>query len=191
MNNSSILNGLLQHDKQIVEYVYRQFFPRIKEMVLRTPDANNADAEDVFMNSLELIYLKINKGVLQLKCQFSNYLYAICYRKWCKELRRRNRAADPELFVEKFHIEVEKDIQTGIEAQEQLSLYRQKFSELNEISQKMLRLSFTGLSGEEIATKLGLRNATYVYKKCSLSRKKLIYLIRNDARYIELGTGSN
>ena len=186
LNNTSILNGLLHHDRPTVKYVYKQYFPMVREMVLRSPRSSIADAEDVFMNALEVVYLKIRKGILQLNCQFATYLYAICYRQWCKELRRRNQQLDVELFMKKNYPEIGNDIQYDIEEGEKLNLYRQKFNELTKGSQDILRLSFLGLSGDEIANKLGLSSAAYVYKKCSHCRKKLMHLIRKDVRYFEL-----
>ena len=186
-STDSLLNGLLRHDKRVVKFIYKQYFPMIKNMVLKSPNTSTADAEDIFVIGLEAIYVRLEQGELTLDCQFSSFLYEICKRQWSKELRKRNRVIDQKTLEKRLYPHhSESNIQKCLEEAEKLSLYREQFEKLGNSCKQLLELGFKGFSAGKIAQKMGFRNASYVHKKRCLCRKKLMQLIHKDARFSEI-----
>lgn len=186
LGNSDILLGLQTHDRSTIKYVMDQYFPMIRNMVMRTAGASSADAEDVFMNGLEAIYLRLAHGPLELSCQFSTFFYAICHKQWCTELRRRKRSHENNEVVHQLYAEADNDAQNCLEVADQMALYHQMFNRLGQRCQQILQLTFSGYSAKDIATKLSLRSANYINKRRSICRRQLLEFIQQDQRYSEI-----
>ncbi|MCB0547638.1 MAG: sigma-70 family RNA polymerase sigma factor [Phaeodactylibacter sp.] len=184
MENPLLIKGLRDHDTTTIEYIFTRFFPMIENYVKSNGNGNRQEAEDLFMNALEVIYLKAEDENFELHSAFSSLLFEICKRQWLNILKRRKRTLpiasgqQPEV--------LEKDFQTAIETAERYQLYREKFRKLSEGCRRVLSLALEGLSMRDIAYKLGFASEGYARKRKFKCKQKLMQLVRMDARYPEL-----
>ena len=125
----AILEGLKNHDNEVLNFIYRKYFPEIRFFVIKN-SGTDEDAQDVFQEAIIIIYKKLRDGVLDLTCSFKTYLYSVCRIVWLKQLEKRKLKkdgfSDNQVFV---------DLQEGIdemaEDQERFKLYQKHFQTLH------------------------------------------------------------
>ncbi|HEY4205865.1 MAG TPA: sigma-70 family RNA polymerase sigma factor [Puia sp.] len=155
------LDGLLSNDNQLVDEIYRLFSPGIRNWVLQN-SGGEADAADIFQESLIDIYNQVKHKGLQLTCPFQPFLLLVCKRKWLNEIKKRGlrqvtKSSDAlSEYGEDVFAAAER---VGIE-EEKARLFFQQFERLGEKCREILRMSLTGERQEKIAELLGV---TYGY----------------------------
>lgn len=184
MDSQSLIKGLREHDKITIRYIFDKFFPMIEHLVKTNGKGNRQDAEDLFMNALEAIYLKVEDDSFELSCAFSTLLFEICKRQWLKALKRKKRISGVTIGYQKELIE--EDFVQSIEQSERYQLYREKFQELTEGCREVLSMALEHIPMREIAEKMGFASEEYARKRKFKCKEKLMQLVRADARYQEL-----
>ncbi|MCB0567855.1 MAG: sigma-70 family RNA polymerase sigma factor [Phaeodactylibacter sp.] len=187
MDNLSLIKGLREHDRTTIEYLFEQFFPLIENMVRANGKGSRQEAEDLFMNALEVLYLKVQDEDFKLTCAFSTLLFEICKRQWLKTLKYKKRFVRVTIDSQSELIE-EHDLALVLEQSERYQLYREKFKALSEGCREVLSLFLEGVSMKEIAERLGFASEQYARKRKFKCKEKLMELVRKDTRYIELIT---
>ncbi|CAN5530106.1 hypothetical protein BH10BAC5_BH10BAC5_04950 [soil metagenome] len=66
--------------------LYKNTFPRIRNHILLNK-GNTQDAEDIFQESLIILFKNDNKEDFILTSQPSTYIYSVCKNLWLKKLR--------------------------------------------------------------------------------------------------------
>ena len=181
----NIMRPLLDGNKAAVQSVFDQSFPAMLTYVQRG-GGNRQDAEDVFMNSLEVLFLLARRPGFQLTSALSTLLYGIGRLQWLKLADKKKRLIQGTNEPEVRSIETADDVAEAMQQAERYVLYREKFAQLGSDCQKMLLLSFQNLSNTAIASAMGFSNEAYFRKRKHLCKNLLIRLIREDRRYQEL-----
>ena len=75
------------------KYLYKREFTAVKSYVLRY-GGTATDAEDVFQDSLVVLYTKLRKGDFVLSASLHTFLQSICRNLWKKKLRDRKPTED-------------------------------------------------------------------------------------------------
>jgi RNA polymerase sigma factor (sigma-70 family) len=183
------INALLHNDTALLEEIYARFSGKIKYMVLQN-NGTETDAADIFQEALLSIYKRAKAGNFTLTCPFEAFLYRICKNKWLNKLKnvwtRNVTMIDSEGYnsdnvnEDSFHAAAVHQL-----LQDRSDLLIEKFNELGESCKKLLCLSWSGRSMEEVAETL---NFTYGYarkKKCECM-EKLSALVRNSPQFNSL-----
>jgi RNA polymerase sigma factor (sigma-70 family) len=178
------IDALLSNDAPLLEEIYRNFSGKIKSMVLQN-NGTDADAADIFQDALLSIYHKAKSGDFALTCPLDAFLYLICKNKWLNELAKKKSrgvtfpdpAGYPMVSEEGFRLAEECSL-----FQERNNLLVEKMSELGESCRRLLQLSWSGKSMNEVAEML---KVTYGYarKKKSECMGKLIESVRRSRRF--------
>lgn len=184
MDNHSLIKGLREHDKTTIRYIRDKFLPMIEALVRKYGTGNYQDAEDVFMNALEIFYLKALDDDFILTSSFSTLLYEIAKRQWLKMLVHKNRTV--RVTSELQNALIGEGFGRAIEQSEKYQLYREKFIELSEGCRKVLQMTLDGYAMKEIAEAMGFASEQYTRKRKFKCKEKLMKLIREDQRYHEL-----
>jgi len=184
MDDKSLIKGLREHDKPTVKYIFHKFFPMIENLVRTNGKGDRQEAEDVFMNALEVMYLKSEEDDFKLSSSFSTLFYEICKRQWLKILAYKKKIVRVTFDVQSELIE--DSLATKLEQAEQYQLYREKFEELSEGCRKVLKMSLEGSTMKDIAKTQGYASEQYARKRKFKCKEKLIQLIKKDLRYQEL-----
>jgi DNA-directed RNA polymerase specialized sigma24 family protein len=71
-----ILHGVALSDNKIINHLYTVNFRTIRHLVV-TNNGNESDAQDVFQETLVVLFSKVRKEELELTCSLTTYLYSI------------------------------------------------------------------------------------------------------------------
>ncbi len=176
-----IIQGIRKQNEVVLKYLYDRYFNQVRAMV----EQNNGmykDAQEVFQDSIIIIYRKIKNENFELTSSFATYLYSVCWKIWMKELRDRNR--ENEVREEYQYLqENPEDVAVQYELHRRYKLYQEYFKKLNKECKKILKLYLKDTPEKKMAKKLGIENVENLKRRKQYCKKKLIELIKKDQRY--------
>ncbi|MEQ1747184.1 MAG: sigma-70 family RNA polymerase sigma factor [Saprospiraceae bacterium] len=157
------IQALLDNDNREIAHIYSLFAARIERLVC-TNSGSADDARDVFQEALLTISQQARRPGFVLTCPFEAYLYLVCRGKWLNEIKRRKRTMVTISDTERFMDETEADAlaESVLMEDERNKLFRRFFDKLSENCRALLKLSWTGLSMQEVGETLGM---TYGYAR--------------------------
>ncbi len=149
----------------------------VLQMVLGN-NGNEADAKDVYQESIIILYNKVKAGDFELTSKLKTYIYSVCRRIWLKKL---NQKANKECEL--------KDIHDFLPVENDLELHELRDLQFSKMEESMLMLGepcrtiiqdfyMQNKSMQEICDKFGYTNPdnakTQKYK-CLQRLKKLFF----------------
>ena len=151
--------------------------PAVKKYILAN-NGNAEDAQDIFQDSLVILYKKVQAGNLILTVPLKTYLFAINKNCWLQELRRRNKF--PLAAEEKESIDMISDDEP------ELSIAEAAFSLLGEKCRQLLILFyFKKKSFKEIASLLSFSDEKVAknqkYRCIQKAKENFVTLSKNDS----------
>ncbi len=180
-----ILDGIRDRNNDILTFVYKEYYPFIRKYILNN-SGNKQDAEDIFQETIVMIYRKVEEEQLSLDCSFKTYLYSVCRLLWLKELETRklirnnnqeiNNIVDPE---EKFLLE-DGDL-------EKKKLIQEHLMHLKENCRQILTLFYAGVPIDEITEILGMSSTANTRQRKNRCKEKLIESVKKDPRFRNSG----
>ena len=174
----SIINGIRNQDDYILNWLYDNYLQAVKKHVLNNSGSED-DVSDVFQDTIIVLYDQIISDTLSLTTDLKGYFFGVARNVWSAQLRKKQRTVE---------LEIDVPDEDGIEEQSDPVLERivaRVFVKLKPDQQMILNLFSDGLSFEEIAVKMNLKNEVYARRKKYLSKESLIELIKEDAEYQE------
>jgi RNA polymerase sigma factor (sigma-70 family) len=175
-SDDELLNGLVTRDEKILREYYELYYQSIRRFVTAN-HGNDEDARDLFQDALVVLYQKVRKDHLELRCSLGTYLYSVSRYLWLKELGRKKwlirNAVDHEDFID-----ADSDIDQISEYNERLVLYRSYFEKLTEDCKKVLRLFIEGHSITEITLMMGYSSIQHTRNRRYRCKASLIKSIR-------------
>lgn len=181
------VEALLKNDPLVLEELYEKFSGKIKWMILQN-SGTETDAADIFQDALISIYNKAKTGDFELTCPMEAFLYLICKNKWLNVLNKRKTQKVTNTDTEGFNYIGEDSFRLAedcIMHQERSALLAEKLSQMGESCKNLLKLSWSGLSMDEVAKQLNVSYA-YARKKKSECMAKLITLVRQSPKFNSL-----
>jgi RNA polymerase sigma factor (sigma-70 family) len=180
----AILEGLKTHDNEVLNFIYRKYFPEIRFFVIKN-SGSDEDAQDVFQEAIIIIYKKLRDGVLDLTCSFKTYLYSVCRIVWLKQLEKRKLKkdgfSDNQVFVD-----LHEGIDEMAEEQERFKLYQKHFQTLHVDCQKILKMFLQKVPLREIADRMNIKSEKYLKKRKFQCKEILVKRIQNDPNFKKL-----
>ncbi|MBN8788010.1 MAG: sigma-70 family RNA polymerase sigma factor [Terrimonas sp.] len=181
------VTALVQNDATVLEELYEKFSGKIKWMILQN-NGSETDAADIFQDALLSIYNKAKTGDFVLTCPMEAFLYLICKNKWLNILNKRKTQKVTNTDTEGFNYIGEDNFRLAEDCvlqQERSNLLAEKLALMGESCKNLLRLSWSGISMDEVAKKL---NVTYAYarKKKSECMAKLIAMVKASPKFNSL-----
>ena len=178
ISNIKIINGIRNQDDFILNWLYDNYLQTIKKHVLNN-NGSVDDVSDVFQDTIIVLYNQIESDSLNLTTDLKGYFFGIARNVWSAQLRKKQRT-----------VELEIDLPDEDETEEQSDpvlerIVSRVFSKLKPDQQMILNLFSDGLSYEEIAIKMNLKNEVYARRKKYLSKESLIELMKEDPEYQE------
>ncbi|MFK7934815.1 MAG: RNA polymerase sigma factor [Saprospiraceae bacterium] len=180
--NLRFLKGIAENDFVVLEAIYRECLPRVRQYVLRN-SGSIADAKDAFQEGIVAIFNKVSKDELVLTTDFENFLFLVCKRIWLKKLKKKERL-EVTLTPEK-ELGYEVDYAADLLQTRKWKLFNQKFALLTDECQRVLKMLFAGQSSRAIANEMDYTEE-YAKRKKYRCKKSLIELITNDKEYTHL-----
>ncbi|NLJ43167.1 MAG: RNA polymerase sigma factor [Bacteroidales bacterium] len=175
-SDSAIIEGIRRQDEKILNWLYDNYLEQVRHHVLRN-SGSEADVPDVFQESIIALYRQITENHLNLTTDLKGYFYGIARNIWNSQLRKRmpSTAIDADT----------PDDSTLDEAGDKIleRIISRVFNKLSDDNRTILTLFAEGLSFQEIAEEMDLKNETYARRKKYLSKEALLDLIREDPEY--------
>ncbi len=179
------LDGLRNREPQQLKEMYQRFFPAIAQHV-RQRGGNEEDAQDVFQDSMIVLFRKLKDPEFVLTSQMGTFLFAIAKRVWLKQASRRVKRPETVLDQEPLELAEPQDIEAELVITERNRFFREKLKELGDGCQKLLKLFFAGTSMVQIAEKMGFASDSYAKKRKFQCKQQLTKLIQADPRFSEI-----
>jgi RNA polymerase sigma factor (sigma-70 family) len=178
----AIIDGLKVQNIGVINYLYIKFYNPIRNMV-KFNSGTEMDAEDLFQETLIVIYQKISNNSLTLLSSFYTYLYSICWHIWLKKLKKRSYTYEYKDISELEAWENEMKMSEIIKESNKYELFLEHFLKLNNSDQKVLNLYMCKTSSKEIANLMGYSSGNYAKLRKYLCKEKLKSSIINDPRF--------
>ena len=176
-NDQSLLEGLANKDKHVIEVIYKTNYNVIQTLVLNNNGDIN-DAKDIFQEGMIVLYQKAISPDFKLNCLLKTYLYSVCRHLWLKKLQQKQRYSDHfDITGEIVHVEEDMDLHEKKNAD--FALMENAMGRIGEPCKSLLEAYYIQKkSMQEIAEKFGYTNAdnakTQKYK-CLVRLKKLFF----------------
>ena len=180
LTDEELIKGLKEKNSKCIKYLYKEFFPLAKSIVERN-SGNYEDAEDLFQDSMVVLYKRLTKENITLKCGLKTFFYGICKNLWMQRLDRKWRLLYSESMAEEPAGSYEIiDREFSEEILEKKRLYQKHFLTLPKRCQKILLLYLKDLPLKQIADELGLKNEEYAKARKYSCKNMLRKRIMND-----------
>lgn len=174
----NIIEGVRNQDDKILNWLYDTYLQTVKKYVLSN-SGSEEDVSDVFQDTIIVLYNQITSDNLHLTTDLKGYFFGIARNVWSAQLRKKHKT-----------IELEIDPPYEEESEEQYDpvlerVISRAFQKLKPDQQMVLNLFSDGLSYEEIAVKMNLKNEVYARRKKYLVKEALLELVKEDPEYQE------
>ncbi|MCF6342340.1 MAG: sigma-70 family RNA polymerase sigma factor [Bacteroidales bacterium] len=182
--SEKILQGIIDNDSKVIQYIYKKYFESIKGFVLKH-SGTKEDAWDVFQDGIIVIYEQIKGDKLALKNTFHTYFFTVCKYTWLKVLRERDKKyyeqVESSKEIEQISLHDYKlEFDELIEKEKRVKLYNANFLKISIECQKLLKLVAEGCSIQEIANSFNYKSVGFAYKKRRICKERLIKLIQKN-----------
>jgi RNA polymerase sigma factor (sigma-70 family) len=178
ISDINIIDGIRRQDDFILNWLYDNYFQSVKNHVLGN-NGSIEDVSDVFQDTIIVLYNQITEDNLKLTSDLKGYFYGIARNVWSAQLRRKQKT-----------VELEVDIAAEEEEEEQYNpvlerIVSRVFPLLKPDEQMILNMFSEGITYEEIALKMNLKNEVNARRKKYLSKEALLELVKEDPEYQE------
>lgn len=185
-SDQDYLEGLRNRRAEIITAIYHEHIDLIKSFVNKN-SGSEEDAEDLFQDTLIIVYKKIRDEELTLTSSFKTFFYSICRNLWLQRLSKRPGVVVNISDVEDF-VQLSDDLDYDIHdaSEERKRIYLKYFGKLSADCQKILKLFAEGKSIREITQLMQYRSEDYAKSRKYQCKEKLKKRIKNDPLYKSL-----
>lgn len=177
-----IIDGIRRRDKDVLKYVYKQYFPMVRYFITRN-HGTEEDAQDIFQEAVVAVYQKVTRKKLVLECTFKTYFYSVVRHMWLQYLDR-NKIRFEYSELDEFIVLEEHEFYDDFQSKK--AIYQRHFMKLTELCRKVLLMFVDRISFEEIAAILGYKGRQYAIKRKYECMKSLINRVINDPEFKSL-----
>lgn len=176
------VHALLINDHKLIAEIYTRFAPKVIGYIQKNSGDESA-ARDIIQEALITIYDQAKTKGLTLSCPFDAYFFLICKRKWLNLLKKNK----PEgVTINDEVTSIDRNVQEQADQtalyEDRAHLFNQMLAQMGDACKKLLKLSFSIKSMEEVAKKLEVSYA-YARKKKSLCIGKLTEMVQGSVQY--------
>lgn len=150
----------------------------VKNHVLKNSGSND-DVSDLFQDTIIALYQQVSGNNFNLTSDLKGYFFGIARNIWNAQLRHKKRIFELNIDIP------EEDDSTDLIDLALEKILSRSFQKLKPDCQTVLTLFYEGISYEEIAFRMNLKNETYARRKKYLCKEALIEIIKKDPDYQE------
>ena len=188
--NEDLLHGILKNDTIILQFIYKNFYSNINFFIKKN-NGDDDDANDIFQESIIIIYRKLKANDLVLDCTFDTYLYSVCRFLWLKQLEKRKIEKENIKDNHEFNDDIYDDsLEKIADLNERYRLYQKHFANLGKDCQKILQLYFDKVPLRNIAQIMGFKSEKYAKKRKHQCKEYLIQSVKQDLEYKNILSGN-
>jgi RNA polymerase sigma factor (sigma-70 family) len=173
-----LLNGLSKQDPACIKVIYKENYPIIQAFVIKN-SGSEEDAQDIFQESMIVLYEKTRNKSFELTSKISTYVYSVCRHLWLKKLQQQGK--QPTRTIEGFEEFFEADNELERHEQKEAILIKLEASleNLGEPCSSLIKAFYLEKQNmQTIAERFGYTNAenakTQKYK-CFIRLKRIFF----------------
>jgi RNA polymerase sigma factor (sigma-70 family) len=173
-----IIEGVRKQDDKILNWIYDNYYQSVKKHVLNNSGSSD-DVSDVFQDSIIVLYNQVSENGLKLTSDLKGYFFGIASNIWSAQLRKKQKTTELEIDIPN---EEDEELINDPTLERVVS---RAFLKLKPDQQQVLTLFSEGLTYEDIAVKMNLKNETYARRKKYLCKEALLEFVKEDPEYQE------
>jgi RNA polymerase sigma factor (sigma-70 family) len=178
LTDNSIIEGIRQQDEKVLTYLYDNYLQTVKNHIMKN-SGSEEDVSDVFQDSIIVLYQQITENNFALTSDLKGYFFGIARNLWSAQLRQKKKVS--ELIIDV----VDEDESDNLFDPSLEKILSRAFAKLRPECQTILTLFYEGVSYEEIAVRMNLKNETYARRKKYLCKEALLDIVKKDPDYLE------
>ena len=178
LTDKSIIEGIRLQDEKVLNYLYDNYFQTVKSHVLKNSGSDD-DVSDLFQDTIITLYQQITENNFVPDLDLKGYFFGVARNLWNEELRKKKRTTELNIDI------VEEEDSDYLYDPALEKILSRSFKKLKLDSQIVLTLFSEGISYDEIAVRMNLKNGTYARRKKYLSKEELLDIIKKDPDYQE------
>jgi len=175
INNSDIIFNLqsdnLKKRNEALDFVYKSYYPIIKSMIMDN-SGSQVEAEDIFQDSMIVLYSNARKADFKLTCTLKTYLFSIARNLWLNKLKMSNRMVIKPINTEIIELSSEESEIATLNPR-QMTIKRQFENLGHQCKEVLYKFYYHRMSMHSIAKDMGLANEQVAKNKKSRCLKKL------------------
>ncbi len=194
-SDKTILTGIKSRKNSILEYLYSEYYPQVKRIVLKH-GGQEQDAMDLFQEALIIIFKRLTQNELVIKSSFHNYFIVLCRFIWFRQ-KNINISYDTGEQPDESTLNNKPNTDTlpeGVEikvyheyiSNQNEKIYQRHYRKLSGDCKRVLKMYFRKKSFRQIAKKMEYSGEDYARRKKYLCMQQLMKMISRDPEYIEL-----
>jgi RNA polymerase sigma factor (sigma-70 family) len=177
-SDTTIVEGIRKQDDVILNWLYDNYFQAIKKHVLNNSGSQD-DVSDVFQDAIIVLFKQITEENITLTTDLKGYFFSIARNIWSAQLRKKRKTQEIDTDYPD-----ETDLDDVFDPMFE-RIVSKAFEKLKPDFQEVLKLYSDGMSYEEMATRLNLKDENYARRKKYLSKEALMELVKEDPEYQE------
>jgi RNA polymerase sigma factor (sigma-70 family) len=183
-SNEEILRGILKNNSLILRFIYKTYFHKVHAFVTSN-SGNNEEANDIFQESVIVMYRKLKEGSLVLNdCTFETYIISVSRFLWIRQLHKKKgdiiKFEDVNCYDEEL---VDDDLTDLIRKNEKYKLFQDHFQTMSKDCQTILQLFFEKVPIKTITEIMGYSSESYTKKRKHQCKEYLVRSIKQDTNF--------
>lgn len=187
-SDNEFIEGLRSGNSEVLLALYKKYFNFVLKYIVNNNGSQEA-AEDIYQESIIVLYENCKKPEFQLNCQLQTYLYSVAKRLWLKELRKNNKVFLMKENEENEVVDVSEEMVEHEEKEWNLNKMNESLEKLGEPCVTLIRDFYINkLNMEIIAEKFGYTNADNAKNqkyKCLQRLKRNFFAQKNEETVYE------
>jgi RNA polymerase sigma factor (sigma-70 family) len=176
--DNDFIEGLRSGETEVLKALYKKYYQFVLKFIVNN-SGTEAAAQDVYQESIIVLYENAQKPGFELHCQLQTYIYSVAKRLWLKQLKKNGRTFLLKEDDEHEVADIGSDLNEHYGKEAEIERMNRSLTELGEPCATLIKDFYVfKKSMEEIAEKFGYTNAdnakTQKYK-CLQRLKKYFF----------------
>ena len=176
-SDNDYIEGLRSGDDAVLKALYKKYYNLVLKFVVSNSGSSEA-AEDVYQETVIILYEKVQDPSFTLNCQLQTYIYSVARNLWLKQLKKHGNVGELKEYHQDVFEESASDIKEHQKKEESFTKVHESLEQLGEPCATLIKdFYIKKMSMEEISDKFGYTNADNAKNqkyKC-LQRLKRLY----------------
>lgn len=188
--DEQFIEGMRNGKNEILEALYKKYYTIVLKFIVNNSGSEQA-AEDIYQETIIVLYENAQKTEFKLSCQLQTYIYSIAKRLWLKQLKKNGKTFLFKEEEENEVVDIKEDLQSYEEKEKDFDKLNRSLEELGEPCSSLMKDFYVvKLNMEEIAEKYGYTNSDNAKNqkyKCLQRLKKYFFEKENLSTYTTEG----
>ncbi|MDI9340708.1 MAG: sigma-70 family RNA polymerase sigma factor [Sediminibacterium sp.] len=159
ITDEGFITGLKSGDSLVLRALYKKYYNIVLKLVVNNSGTQEA-AEDVYQETIIVLYEAVQKPEFSLNCQLQTFIYSIAKRLWLKQLRKHGHTGLIREDQEEQLADVQTEMQEHLQKEADIEKMNKSLATLGEPCAALLKDFYVyKLSMEAISDKFGYTNA--------------------------------